>query len=757
MSKEPMQSDWISLPADEDDGSITEFSGESGSRKVHQFYFVKFWPYKDPEKDSKLRWADQQCQLLDREKELVVDDKTMEIMSRRDNICSELDRKKWRHALLETGVEWTTMVVGFLQAAIDVDGSSSSKQTETAARQPRFLMSSLRNEIPRAYFWYSQSNNREKLEQILKEVERIEDGQDEAKAAAAAQGDIWDPLNSKRAMEEQIELLNKIPDELRPERYEVMAEIKCLEDGLEVLKKEDDDLSKKFQALIDRKSDLCDFVISIRKEEDDANACYNEYVSLMRNANELAARKDVKALEQLSSSQVSGAVEFSFISISTTPCKFCPYKTSDIRSFSSQKSVVGVKMENGVKFANNLRTDSLDYRAELLSPTPVGENHVTMASEQSWRLNVDKFQLPDRHKEYSSCFSLGYYIKALSRQRRLSRYYKRQEELVKGYNEIDTFNELGILPGSLSEEEMKQLARNERLAIYASNVANLVLFLAKVYASVMSRSLAVIASTLDSLLDLLSGFILWFTASAMRKPNQFHYPIGKNRMQPVGIVVFASVMATLGLQILFESGRELIIKAQPDRDPVKEKWMIGIMVSVTVVKFVLVIYCRRFENEIIRAYAQDHFFDVITNSIGLGTAVLAIKFYWWIDPIGAILIALYTMGNWANTVMENVWGLIGTTAPPEYLAKLTYLIWNHCEEIRQIETVRAYSFGSYYFVEVHIILPEDMSLVQSHNIGRSLKHKLEQLPEVERAFVHIDLDNIGSPEHKPKKSPSSSP
>ena len=80
---------------------------------------------------------------------------------------------------------------------------------------------------------------------------------------------------------------------------------------------------------------------------------------------------------------------------------------------------------------------------------------------------------------------------------------------------------------------MKQVARNERLAIQASNIANMVLFIAKVYASVESKSLAVIASTLDSLLDLLSGFILWFTASAMRKPNQYRYPIGKNRMQPV--------------------------------------------------------------------------------------------------------------------------------------------------------------------------------------------------------------------------------
>jgi len=74
-------------------------------------------------------------------------------------------------------------------------------------------------------------------------------------------------------------------------------------------------------------------------------------------------------------------------------------------------------------------------------------------------------------------------------------------------------------------------------------------------------------------------------------------------------------------------------------DSEEEKWVIGIMVSFTVVKFVLMVYCRRFTNEIVRAYAQDHFFDVITNSIGLAAAVLAVRYYWWIDPTGAIIVS----------------------------------------------------------------------------------------------------------------------
>jgi divalent metal cation (Fe/Co/Zn/Cd) transporter len=83
------------------------------------------------------------------------------------------------------------------------------------------------------------------------------------------------------------------------------------------------------------------------------------------------------------------------------------------------------------------------------------------------------------------------------------------------------------------QEERDRVARSETIAIRLSNIANIVLFIAKVYASIRSGSLAIIASTLDSLLDLLSGFILWFTAFKMQSPNPYLYPIGKKRMQPL--------------------------------------------------------------------------------------------------------------------------------------------------------------------------------------------------------------------------------
>ncbi|KAI9089733.1 hypothetical protein K1719_029026 [Acacia pycnantha] len=77
--------------------------------------------------------------------------------------------------------------------------------------------------------------------------------------------------------------------------------------------------------------------------------------------------------------------------------------------------------------------------------------------------------------------------------------------------------------------------------------------------------------------------------------------------------------------------------------------------------------------------------------------------------------------------------------PAEHVAKVKYLIWNHDERIENINTIRAYSFGSNYFVEVNIVLPKHTPLPLAHDIGESLQLKLEKLPQIERAFVHVDL------------------
>ncbi|KAG0561263.1 hypothetical protein M758_9G049200 [Ceratodon purpureus] len=371
-------------------------------------------------------------------------------------------------------------------------------------------------------------------------------------------------------------------------------------------------------------------------------------------------------------------------------------------------------------------------------------------ADRTWRLNVDSFRLPEHQPSESPRTIAADCMKKFSAEKGIDEYYRQQEEMLEGFVEMDSIAERGYVH-TTTQEEREITKRGERFAIQISNIANLVIFAAKVYACVKSGSLAIIASTLDSLLDLLSGFILWFTAISMRKQNPYLYPIGKKRMQPLGILVFASVMATLGLQIILESVRTLISKEHTLSLSESRNWVVGIMLGTTVVKFMLMVYCRLFSNEIVRAYAQDHLFDVVTNMIGLIAAVLASIFAWWLDPAGAIVLALYTMRTWSLTVLENVNALVSRTASPDFLRKMTYLCWNHHKEIRQIDTVRAYTFGSHYFAEVDIVLPADMPLQQAHDIGESLQDKLESLPEIERAFVHLDYEVTHRPEHAYKE------
>ncbi|XP_027067397.2 metal tolerance protein 4-like [Coffea arabica] len=321
-------------------------------------------------------------------------------------------------------------------------------------------------------------------------------------------------------------------------------------------------------------------------------------------------------------------------------------------------------------------------------------------------------------------------------------YYESQFANLKSFEEVDAI----VASDRLDEDDVEEQSKQER-AMRISNYANIVLLLLKIYATVESRSLAIAASTLDSLLDLMAGGILWLTHLSMKSINIYKYPIGKLRVQPVGIIIFAAIMATLGFQVLVQAVEQLV-EDKPSAKMTHDQlvWLYSIMITATVVKLALWVYCKSSRNEIVRAYAKDHYFDVVTNVVGLVAAILGDTFYWWIDPAGAIVLALYTITNWSGTVLENAVSLVGQSAPPEMLQKLTYLSLRH-PQVKRIDTVRAYTFGALYFVEVDIELPEDLPLKEAHTIGETLQIKLEKLPEVERAFVHLDFECTHKPEH----------
>jgi len=174
--------------------------------------------------------------------------------------------------------------------------------------------------------------------------------------------------------------------------------------------------------------------------------------------------------------------------------------------------------------------------------------------------------------------------------------------------------------------------------------------------------------------------------------------------------------------------------------------IIGLGLTV-LIKLGLAIVCYMIDNAAARALAQDHRNDVLSNTVAAAT-VFGGK-YWRaeLDPIGGIIISVYIMFTWAKTALEQGNLLTGKSADHDLIRKLTYIAYKHDSRVVAVETVCAYTSGSGYFVELHIILPESMSLRMAHDIGEALEIKLEKLAEVERAFVHIDVNDEHIPEH----------
>lgn len=73
----------------------------------------------------------------------------------------------------------------------------------------------------------------------------------------------------------------------------------------------------------------------------------------------------------------------------------------------------------------------------------------------------------------------------------------------------------------------------------------------------------------------------------------------------------------------------------------------------------------------------------------------------------------------------------------------------HSANIKQIDTVRAYYCGPRLIVEVDVVMDKKECVEVAHDTAEELQVKLEKLPSVERAYVHIDYET----EHKPVSKP----
>ena len=170
-------------------------------------------------------------------------------------------------------------------------------------------------------------------------------------------------------------------------------------------------------------------------------------------------------------------------------------------------------------------------------------------------------------------------------------------------------------------------------------------------------------------------------------------------------------------------------------------------------KLGLFFYCWALRNKYsqIRILWEDHRNDLFINGFGLMTSVLGSKLRWWIDPMGAIILSTLIAFLWLRTAYSEFQLLIGVSADTSFLQHITYISMTHSPLIKSLDTVRAWHSGPRRIVEVDIVMDQNMTLKDTHDVAEELQMKLESLPDVERCYVHVDYETSHSPEHFFKK------
>eukprot|EP01116_Phalansterium_solitarium_P024120 TRINITY_DN8737_c0_g1_i2.p1 TRINITY_DN8737_c0_g1~~TRINITY_DN8737_c0_g1_i2.p1 ORF type:complete len:422 (-),score=175.42 TRINITY_DN8737_c0_g1_i2:494-1666(-) len=358
------------------------------------------------------------------------------------------------------------------------------------------------------------------------------------------------------------------------------------------------------------------------------------------------------------------------------------------------------------------------------------------ADERGWKMNSRLFS--PLQKDPSEMQGL---------KRRVGTFYKQQNRLIQSFVVLD---EIFHTNDDAEESKRENDELKIKIAIYLTIGINLGILSLQMWNAISSGSMAILAAMLDSLLDLMSGIVIFGTTYLVKRINPYKYPAGRSRLEPLGIVILAAIMGTGMLQVVQTSAQTL---ASGDIEISLGIQQYVVVAANVALKIGLWIFCWTVKGSpSVDALRDDHRNDIIMNVFGMGFALVGFYVKPLVDPIGGIVISLYIISNWVRTAAEQVRNLTGITASPEFLKQLTYIALNHDERILKIDTVRAFHLGFGFLAEIDVVLPEQMPLKEAHDIGESLQLKIERLAAVERAHVHLDYEYDHEPEHGGKNT-----
>ncbi|ORY56818.1 CDF manganese transporter [Leucosporidium creatinivorum] len=298
-----------------------------------------------------------------------------------------------------------------------------------------------------------------------------------------------------------------------------------------------------------------------------------------------------------------------------------------------------------------------------------------------------------------------------------------------------------------AEEEDARLS--VKIAVYGSFICNCILACLQLYAALSSLSLSFFATAIDSVFDPAANLILNYCHRKSARVDLKKYPSGGSRFETIGDIIYAFAMGCVSIVLVAFSVQDLA-KGEADKE-LHIPAVIAVSIAF-VTKFCLFLYCYsiRGKSSQVQVLWEDHRNDLFINGFGIFTSAAGAKVAWWIDPSGALFLSLVIIVVWTRTAMGCFKLLAGSAAPMEFQNLVVYNAMLFSDSIEKIDSCIVYHSGPNYIVELDIVMASETPLWKAHDLSQALQDKLEEMPTVDRAFVHVDHETSHKPEHRKK-------
>lgn len=289
-------------------------------------------------------------------------------------------------------------------------------------------------------------------------------------------------------------------------------------------------------------------------------------------------------------------------------------------------------------------------------------------------------------------------------------------------------------------------------AAWVGIVGNLGLALLKGIVGVLANSKALIADAAHSASDVAGSIAVLIGLKAAKLPPDEDHPYGHGKAESIAAIIVSILLIIVGVEIGLSAIKSLIYGVS---EPPRSFALIVIVISI-VIKEVMFQYKyrlgRKLGSQALIANAWEHRSDVyssIAAFVGVGGAVMGAWFdvpqFYYLDPAAGLFVSLLVLKMGYKLVMESIHNTMDHVLHQEDAEELLKTV-QRVPGVITVDDLRAREHGHYVVVDVKISVNPRITVMEGHDIAKSVKHQLmSRFIHVSDVFIHVNPYDPGYP------------